>query len=233
MYTFFGRKLKENRFLIEGEDLKHLRVRRIKIREKIGIIWEGSLFLCELTDINPKAALCKAIDIVDVEPPPVDITLIQSVPVELKTFELIVQKATELGVKKVVPLLTKRSFRKMETIERKRERFEKIVREAMKQSNRPYPMEIASPLDIEELEPTCDLSILLDNFEEGKRISDLPLKEVKSVEIVVGPEGGFTREERELLKGRGFLSVRLKPNILRTETASIVGVGIIVNLAGS
>lgn len=233
MYTFFGKKIGKDKFLIEGEEFKHLKVRRIRLGEEVGIIWEGNLYRCKLIDLNSKTALCITIELVCVSPPPANVTLIQAVPIEFKTFELIAQKATELGVRKLIPLITKRSYRKVDAIEKKKGRLEKIVKEAMKQSNRPYIMEILSPTHIKDIEPSSDLNILLDNFGDGKCISELPMKGLKSVEIVVGPEGGFTKEEVELLKDKGFITVKLKPNVLRTETASIVGVGIIMNLVSS
>lgn len=233
MHIFISEKRKGDTFYITDEELRHLKVRRISKGETIGVIWEGKLYSCVLVDNRKSEALCEIIEEVHVEVPEVHITLYQSVPLELKTFELIVQKSTELGVRKVIPVITGRSFRNKEVLYKKKERWRKVSLEAMKQSGRPYKLEIEDVVDINEIEPVHQVNILLDNFHRGAYISELELKTVKDIGIVVGPEGGFSRQEGGLLRDKGFLSVRLKPHVLRAETAAIVSVGIIVNLAGS
>jgi 16S rRNA (uracil1498-N3)-methyltransferase len=92
-------------------------------------------------------------------------------------------------------------------------------------------LEIAPPTKLEELKADADMNLLLDNFEEEKSLKDLNLNGVKTVSLVVGPEGGFTRQESELLRERGFIPVKLYPYILRSETAALLGVGLIMNLS--
>ncbi len=232
MHTFFSSRRSGSFFIIKDEELKHLRVRRVKIGEKVKIIWEGSLYLCELEAVERKEAKLRILGKLKAEEPPVSVTLFQAVPVDLRTFEVIIQKATEIGVSSVVPLITERSFQKEEVLLKKRSRWEKIIREAMKQSGRPIPMEIMDPKTLDDIEAGEDLNLLLDNFSDGKRIRDLIMEGVRSVSLIVGPEGGFSEREVKKVREIGFVPVRLEPYTLRSETAAILGAGIIMNLAG-
>lgn len=233
MYNFFPLRKLKDAFLIEGEELKHLNVRRIRPGERIGVIWEGHIYLCELESVNRKEALCRILSKLETEEPKVYLKLIQAVPVELRTLDTIVQKATEIGVKELIPLITERSFRKEKVLEQKRERWERLIKEAMKQAGRPQPMTIGKVTHLSELTPDCELNIVLDNFYRGINIGTLNIRNVKSVCIVVGPEGGFSVNEGETLREKGFIPVRLRPYVLRSETAAAVGAGIIINLADS
>ncbi len=233
MYTFFAEAKSGNFFKITDSELKHLRVCRIKKGEEIGVIFEGSLYRCVLKDINRKEALCEILEKVEIELPSVKLTLFQAVPVNLKTFEFILQKATELGIESVVPVITGRSFQDLSVIKKKFERWEKIIREAMKQSRRPEELKLEEPVHISDINAEADLNILLDNFSAKKSISEISFKGIETVSYVVGPEGGFSEEEINMLVSKGFTPVKLRTFVLRTETASIVAGGIILNLAGS
>jgi len=231
MHTFFASKRSKTGFFITGEELKHLRVRRIKRGEKIGVLWEEGLYLCELESCSDKEAVCKVIERLKCEKPPVSLTLFQAITVELKTFEDIIRKSTELGVSEVVPLITERSFRKTEIVAKKRERWEKIIREAMKQARRPFFLKLEEAKRIEEIEPLSDINLFLDSFSGDKTMSDISFRGIKSVSLVVGPEGGFSKREGYLLREKGFTAVKLCPYVMRSETASAVAVGIVMNLA--
>lgn len=231
MHTFIPYRRLKDIFLIQGEELDHLRVRRVKRGEKVGAIWEEELYLCELEGISKTEARLRIIERLETKRPSVKIRLVQAVPVELKTFETILQKSTELGVQEVVPLITERSFRNKEIIEKKRERWERIVLESMKQCKRPYRLSLREPISIEEFKPEDEINLVLDNFSEGRRIKDLDLKEAKSVSLVVGPEGGFSKRDVDMFKDLGLVFVKLEPHVLRTDTAAVVGIGLIVNLA--
>ncbi len=233
MHIFFSSSKSGEYFYITQDELKHLRVRRVSIGEVIGLIWEGKLYKAELVKLEPKRAVCKILEILEVEPPPLKVTLYQCITQDIKTMDTIIYKATELGASRVVPVISERSFRNVSATTKRKERWEKIIREAMKQSGRPFPMEVKPPIKLESLQPAEDINILMDNFYDGKDISELNFKEVESVSIVVGPEGGFSQKEGETLRSRGFVSVKLKPFTMRSETAVVVSLGIVMNLAGS
>ena len=136
-----------------------------------------------------------------------------------QVMELAVQKAVELGCAGFFPLVTKRSA---ETSPAKIERLNRIIREALKQCGRAEPMELFPPVDLGGL-PSVDLKIAL--WEEDRETTLLTAferaKKPSSVLLAVGPAGGFTIEEIEAMRGKGFVTAGLGPLILRTETAAI------------
>lgn len=159
------------------------------------------------------------------------LTLGQGLPKSDK-MDFIVQKATELGVSAIVPLITERTIVKIKDRELRRARWQKIAREAAMQSNRPdIPLieqiqsfhDFIFPPDPGPL-PHAPGSLLLLPWEEGTE----PIKNVlrahsdsENIVVLVGPEGGFSSSEAEKAKDRGFHLVSLGPNILRTETAAV------------
>ena len=220
-----------NTLIIEGEELKHIFAKRIKIGQELELFFEDKLYLCLLEKLTQKSAFCIVIKELELAIPLPFITLYQCVPVELKTMDFVVEKVSEVGAYRLVPTLSKRSFQDIPTINKRMERWKRVALSAFKQCKRPKPLEIGHPTKLEELRADCDLNLLLDNFGGEKSPKDLNLKGVKTVSLVVGPEGGFTRQESELLRERGFIPIKLYPYILRSETAALLGVGLIMNLS--
>ena len=229
MHIFFPSRETPEGFILEDEELKHLKVRRVRPGDTLGLIWKESLYKAKLIRVDKNVALCEPVKTLPTVKPEVEVTLYQCVTQELKTMDTIVRKATELGAKSLYPVISSRSFRNLEAIEKRFSRWKKIVRESMKQSGRAYPLEIGPVLNLQELKAEMDANLILDNFYEGAYISEVTKNRVGSVSILVGPEGGFSEEEGKALRERGFISVRLKPFTLRTETATEVAIGIIVN----
>ncbi len=231
MHIFFPSSRLGSKFLISGNEFKHLKVRRIKRGEEVGIIHNGRIYRCLLSEIKKNEALCEIVGEEEVKRPKVSVTLFQSVPQDLKTVDLIVQKLTEIGVEKLVLVLTERSFQKREPVEKRKERWRRIVREAMKQAGRPEEMEILGPVELSSLSPEEELLLALHPSEEAKSVSFLDLKR-SSVGVAVGPEGGFSERDLEVLRTLGFDIFRIDTYTLRTETAAIVIAGLIVSLGG-
>ena len=230
MYIFLSNKKKKDLFYIEGSEFKHFKIRRIRKGEKIGIIYSENLYLCIVEDIKQSLSIAKLIKKIEVQEPALKISLLQCVPHDIKTMDLIVQKAVELGVNSLTPVLSTRSFPRIDVIKKRIERWEKISFEAMKQCARPRPMIISQPVYLKDIEPTNGLKILLHNAECSKRIHELNLN-LEKVYILTGPEGGFSEEEVQFLIDKGFIPVKIGPYTLRSETASIVGCGLLINLA--
>jgi 16S rRNA (uracil1498-N3)-methyltransferase len=220
-----------NTLIIEGEELKHIFAKRVKIGQELELFFEDKLYLCLLEKLTKKSAFCIVIKELELTAHLPFITLYQCVPVELRTMDFIVEKVSELGASRLVPTLSKRSFQDIPTINKRMERWKRVALSAFKQCKRPKPLEIGPPTRLEELGADYDLNLLLDNFGGEKSLKDLNLKGVKTVSLVVGPEGGFTRQESELLRKRGFIPIKLYPYILRSETAALLGVGLIMNLS--
>ncbi len=143
-----------------------------------------------------------------------------------QVLELAVQKATELGAARFVPLVTKFSIADTMS-EQKLVRLRKIAHEASKQCGRTGEMEVAEPGRLQEL-PDAALKIVLWEEEKGAPLRML-LRDAgapESVLIVVGPQSGLAEEEVALLKERGFHSAGLGHLILRAETAAIAACAI-------
>ena len=149
-------------------------------------------------------------------------------------MELIVQKLTEIGVSRMVPVKFERCIRLIDEKEAKQiQRWQKIALEACKQSKRTLVPLIEKSMDIKTLAQDIknnDLSLLFYENEEALNVKELLKaldKKQTKVGIIIGPEGGITETERELLISAGAKSVLLGNRILRTETAAIYGASII------
>ena len=144
-------------------------------------------------------------------------------PIKSNYFNFMIQKATELGVTKFIPLITER------TIVRKinKERLIKIVIEASEQSNRLSIPEIDSQISLENfLKENKNINLVFGDLNSNNK--NLNIKNNKPLCILIGPEGDYTNEEREkILKFHGTQSLKLGNNILRSETAAISALSVI------
>lgn len=145
-------------------------------------------------------------------------------------FEWAVEKATELGVARITPVLARRTEKHLALAAGKRvERWRRIALEAAKQSRRTDVPEIAEPVLLKSaLEAeSCVLRILLSETEQGITLgSALDDSKAGSVALAVGPEGGWTAEEMVWFAQSGWKGVTLGPRILRAETAAIAAIAI-------
>jgi 16S rRNA (uracil1498-N3)-methyltransferase len=170
---------------------------------------------------------------------PLKLSLVQAVPKSDK-MDLIVQKATEIGVNEIIPLNSSRSIWGTKTkhsqqtkVHQRLERWSRIGIEAAKQSCRTSVPLIRPVVTIEEFlanPPEADLKLLLWEEEEQKTLKESLRNQadnVRSASIAIGPEGGFTPEESTLFQQYGYLPVSLGKRILRTETAGLVVLGIL------
>jgi len=162
---------------------------------------------------------------------PLEVILLQALP-EKERMELIIQKATELGVSTIIPFKSGRSIslEEREAKQKKAHRWQEIAVKAVQQSRRARVPRIEHYRLFNEALEICEgdgLKILLweKRGESLKKILKQYLP--RKVYVMVGPEGGFTAEEVELAKDKGFIPVNLGQRILRTETAAITLVGIL------
>lgn len=158
-----------------------------------------------------------------------DTTLYQCIP-KLQKFDFIVEKATELGVKKIIPIISKYVVVKLDdkSINHKLSRWQKIAEAAAKQSGSPIIPIIESPLKFAEAIKTSSKdSLKLIAWEHGTKHLKEVITKTKSVSIFIGAEGGLANEEISLAKEYNWQTFRLKGNILRAETAPISIISII------
>lgn len=222
------------RIRITGEGLNGLTFRKTRPGELVTLTGKGKEFRGRILSINPREAWVLVFE--SLIPPtesPTKVILYQALP-EKERMELIIQKATELGVYSIVPFKSKRSI-SLEERERKQpkaHRWQSIATKAAQQSRRgrvPY------------IEPYCDFSEAL-GYAEGSDLKILlwekgsknPLRDILrsggnygKVALMVGPEGGFDLEEVQRAQEMGFKPITLGRRIMRTETAAIVLVGIV------
>ncbi|WIV10686.1 16S rRNA (uracil(1498)-N(3))-methyltransferase [Proteiniborus sp. MB09-C3] len=239
MHRFFVDKenIRDNKVAIIGEDVKHIRnVLRLKEEDIISICdKQGMDYIAEIIDLSKEKVVCDIIETkISNSEPPIEVILYQGIAKSTK-MDLIIQKSTEVGVAKIVPVITDRTIVKIQDRkkeENKLERWNKITEEAAKQSKRGIIPEVCQILSFNEmLETLKNNGIIIVPYENEENIG---IKEIlrgaanKKINIVIGPEGGFEEEEIELLKAIGAHIVSLGPRILRTETAGLVTSAIVL-----
>lgn len=238
MYKFFveGKQINENIIKIIGEDKKHIsNVLRMKCKEKILInnketneTYEATIVNIDIDSIN--CIINKKVD--NSTEPKVKVDLFQGLP-KADKFEYIIQKSVELGINTIIPVNMKYCISKIKDEDKKNNRWGKISEAAAKQSKRDIIPKVNMSVDInyvcEEIK-NYDIVLVAYENEEEIRIKDVlkENKEIESIAIVIGPEGGISKEEVEKLKEKGAKIVSLGKRILRTETASLAALSIIM-----
>ncbi len=144
-------------------------------------------------------------------------------------FDEVVDKGTQLGVSRFVPVITEKSKVKLEDARRvalKTARLEKVALAAMKQCRRSFRPEIVPPMNLSQYLQQIDrdsFKLLFHPANDARALSDILPEEIpKRITLLVGPEAGFTPDEIKLAGAKGFATVSLGPRILRTETAGPV-----------
>lgn len=224
MQRYFAESKNGNNFLLKNDDIYHIKtVMRMKESEKIIVVYENIPYLCELENVNQNltVSIKEQMEIKKDKLP--KITLIIPLLKEQK-MDLILQKATELGVYEIIPVILSRSIIKIDEKKEsnKIDRWMRIVKEASEQSHRNEIPTITSIKKIEELE-LKDLNIVCSTRERANNIK-YTLKNNSScdtINVVVGPEGGLTEKEEEILLEKGFEAVTLGTRIMRVETVPI------------
>ena len=228
----------ENDLVIEGKEAHHLiRVMRKKIGDTIWVVdGQGGAYEVEITDKEKKIhgkILNKRRRIGE---PVSFLTLAQGV-LKGEKFELLIQKATEIGVSRIIPVLSEKTI--VNPGKNKKTRWMNIAKSAMKQCGRSIIPEITQPLPLSKVLSQgldCRLRFIAYAHKESK-----PLQHYfnsannvsnKKALIVVGPEGGFTEKEVNLAYEQGFEKISLGPRRLRAETAGIVFTSLILSQLG-
>ncbi|QIB26328.1 16S rRNA (uracil(1498)-N(3))-methyltransferase [Caloranaerobacter azorensis] len=239
MHKFFVDKkdIIEDKITIKGEDVKHIKnVLRLNIGEIINVSnCEGKEYFAEIINIekNYVEAIIKE-EFESRSEPPIQIVLYQGLPKSSK-MDLIIQKATELGVVEIVPLITKRTVVRIEDEKKelkKLERWRRIVKEASKQCRRGIIPVVSNIVTFNEMiDRLKDEEFILVPYENEMKmgLKDI-LKSLKKdrINIIIGPEGGFEKEEIERLKEINAHIVSLGPRILRTETAGFTAIAVVM-----
>jgi len=164
--------------------------------------------------------------------PSIEITLVLAI-YKFDRIEWAIEKCTELGVSRIVPLISRRTDPHLAAAAGKRvERWQRVARQAAEQSRRAAPPEIAAPLKLSEaLKLNRGLRIVLAESEENTLLRGVLKPGVRPDEITlaVGPEGGWTEDELQAFGQAGWTSASLGQTILRAETAAIAATAIVVS----
>ena len=238
MFNFFcSNKIDTDKYAISGGDKNHLvNVLRMKIGEKLIISDGEKSHLCELFEITPESAIVKVVEenFADTSLP-VSITLFQGLPKSDK-MELIIQKAVELGADEIVPVEMARSVVKLlgNKKDNKTIRWQAISESAAKQSKRvcvPTVSPVISFKNALDKVPEFDLFIVpfesKNGMEDTKECLSLIKKDMK-IGVLTGPEGGFEQKEIDALIEKNAKIISLGKRILRTETASITALSMLM-----
>ncbi len=228
----FTPKSEKEEAVIDPSDVYHLKeVLRFKEGDKVFISDGERKFLAVIVSLSKGYGKVRKVKEVKTPSLRGEILLFQAL-LKGKKMDFLVQKATELGVDYFYPTIFKRSVAKPKV--GKVERWERIVKEACKQSGRHYLMKINPPLHLKEaLESIGDCETLI-CFAEGERGVNLCecIRGDSRVALFFGPEGGFEEDELEMIKKAGGEITSLGPLILKAETATIAGVSLVSYLLG-
>lgn len=241
MSTFYikNEQISDDKIYILDDDFNHIKnVLRYKENDNLDVCDENGIryktkiesfdtnrVILNIMETDNKSTECD-----------INITLFQGLPKSDK-MELIIQKCTEIGVKEIVPFISERVIVKLDEKgeTKKQERWQKIAKEAAKQSGRQIIPNIKKTINLKniienlskydivimpyECEKDCMIKEVLKNIE----------KNVQNIAIVIGPEGGFSENDVEILeKSSNLKKVSLGPRILRTETAGFVTLAMII-----
>lgn len=224
--------IREKDIVIEDKaDVNHLKnVFRVKLGEKVRAVDGEKEYFCSVKEIEKKYIILEIEEILeDRYSHKIEIDAAVGI-LKNDKMDLTIQKLTELGINEIIPVAAKRGVVK---INEKKDKWDLIVREALKQCQGVKPTKIAEVVKIKDIElEKYDLIIVPYECEEEYTLKNL-LKNrefsPKKVLYIIGPEGGFDSEEIEYLKSKGANIVTLGRRILRAETASIVVGGILIN----
>lgn len=235
----------DGKIILFGEDARHISLSlRAKVGEKITVSdGEGRDYSCEICKISKEnvelSILCEKMSETE---PTLNVTLYQAL-VKSDKFDFIVQKCTELGVCKIVPVLSERCISRPDeaSLEKKRARWQKIAREAAMQSGRGRipSIEKAVTYDVAlEMMSADDVSFVcyetfpheaIDLIYKRQTGENVP----KTASFLVGPEGGISEREVEMAIEKHISLASLGPRILRAETAPLCVMSSLMLLSGN
>ncbi|MCI8497083.1 MAG: 16S rRNA (uracil(1498)-N(3))-methyltransferase [Clostridiales bacterium] len=223
--------------ILTGENARHIsRSLRMTIGERLTLCdGQGTDYECAVDCIGADSVTVRLISEGPSKgEPSLRVTLYQGLPKSDK-MELIVQKAVELGVSRIVPVLTGRSISRPDgkAAAKKQERWQKIALEAAKQCGRGRVPEVSPVVSLSDAVRTAPKPAILFYEGGGAALTALTIPKDGEASIFIGPEGGFAPEEVERLCQNGAVAATLGPRILRTETAPLAALTALMLLSGN
>ena len=230
---FFVDALRNGLAELHGEEARHLtRVLRVEPGQQYEISDNHAAYLAEIAEARGERVVFRIVEPIPAPHPVAPITLLASI-VKFDRFEWIVEKSTELGVERIVPVAATRTEKGLFDASAKRaERWLRIARESSQQSRRVRIPAILPAVRFERaIAETAEYRCFLDEGEAPPLLATLPAERAATdrIAVLLGPEGGWTDAERQLAKASGWRTASLGPNILRTETAAVAALAILAN----
>lgn len=223
--------IKNKDMSLEESDIRHIKkVMRMNINDKIEVVYNNKLHICEITSLEPFNI--KVIEELDENKKTrIELTVAVALVKEQK-MDLILQKLTELGVSRIIPVSMERSIVKLdkERFSKKKVRWESICKEASEQSKRtniPIIEDIKSIKDLTKED--ADLKLVASTKEKEKLLNYYlqSIEGCAKIIMVIGPEGGISDREEDILVSNGYNRVSFGNLIFRVETATIYVASII------
>lgn len=221
---FFVEKLDASFITLNEETSKHIvQVLRMENGEKLQLTdGKGSLAIASITDNNRKRCQAQIVQTSNIKAPAANITIAISPVKNNSRFEWFLEKATEIGVNNIIPLICSRT----EKQHFKFDRMQSILISAMLQSQQAWLPELHQPIKLNEavLKASQDQKFIAHCEDESNKtqLNSVLVNNPGSKLILIGPEGDFTKEEIDLALSNNFKPVALGDTRLRTETAGIV-----------
>ncbi len=211
-----------SQFTLGPEESRHIvKVLRKQAGDQLVLTnGKGFLFTAEILEASPKRCTARVLESRKSLPPRFELTLAVAPTKRVERFQWFLEKATEIGVTRIVPLLCDRSERQTLPMER----LQRVVQEAMKQSLQTYLPVLDEPIGFEAfLERDQPMLRFIAHCEEDEKM-DLKRRVAadKDAVVLIGPEGDFSPAEIQGAYEKGFMPVSLGNNRLRTETAALV-----------
>ena len=198
-----------------------MRVVRVHEGEEVELFdGKGNAARGVVTGVAAEKLIVNVLTIIDARESPLTMNLAMSI-IALDKFELVLQKATELGVRSIIPIVSERVEIRPERYRGKQERWEKIIFEAVKQSGRARTPQLEPAVSFDEAIARPSTKVV---FDAGTESTWQPGNPSIPITLFIGPEGGWSEDELRLARASGAWFRRLGPRRLRAETAAIVAV---------
>ena len=230
---FFVDHIQSGKAELGGDDARHLtRVLRVETGQRFEISDNRAVYLAEVAEARGERVVFHVIAPIDSLPIPVRVTLIAAI-VKFDRFEWMVEKATELGVERILPMEAERTDKGLfEASHKRAERWRRIARESSQQARRvSVPEILPSARFATALAEPADYRYFLEESAAPPLVGMLPehRRAADQVAIMLGPEGGWTDGERRSAGDAGWRPVSLGALILRAETAAAAALAVVGN----
>ena len=219
-----------NKAALCGTHADHLaRALRARIGQEFDIVASGIVRRGRISSVSDNRVEFELDQEILSESVSTNLTLLLAI-FKFDRMEWAIEKATELGVSRIIPLIARRTDIHLASAAQKRvERWRRIAVQASEQSRRTVAPEILAPASLREaISPHSGLKIVLSEVEEQVYLNEIfsNQRDTGDATLAIGPEGGWTQEELDLFQKEGWIPVSLGPTILRAETAAIAAIAI-------